>query len=945
MLQETSPPFARAPGAQSPPRGTEFQLAIARAVDAALTSGIAVVDPSGVKIHVNDALCRMLGWPREALLGARPPFVYWAPESRPHIESVLQDALTGRIPAEGAVVTLMRRDGSRFPARLHVSELSVDGRTAGRVASIIDITASERSLHQLQESESRFRQLAEHIHEVFYIHDIAARRLSFVSPSFERLWGHSVAAVQANPSLYQEAIDPAHRTLAAQAYAQQLQGQTTAIEYAILRPDGSRAWIWDQSFPVLENGQLRRIVGIAADITRRKDAEERLQRSRDLLADAELIAGLGTIEIDFGNRTLSASEGLRRIAGFGPECQVTYRALLRRVVPEDRPRLRMMHRRLAGAAAGQPEDGGVDITFRIRNAQGLRQIRERARRGARLETGAIRAIVTLQDVTELVETRERVNTLSQALEQSPQPMMITDRQANIEYVNQAFVDHLGYTREEIRGANARILKAPQTPPATHAALWARLHEGQPWRGKVVNRHRNGEARSVFLTIGPIRSAEGQVTHFVSTEEDITDRERMGAELDRYRYQLEALVAQRTAELDDATKRAERANRAKSEFLANISHEIRTPMNAIVGLTHLLLSDQPTPSQADRLKSIDLAAEQLVAMLSDVLDLSKIEAGRFELDHQPFQVRDMVHSLLNLLWAQAEEKGVTASACIDGDVPPAVVGDGLRLGQVLLNLLSNAVKFTEAGSVRLRVSVARQTTAHATLRFEVQDTGIGIEPALQHKLFRPFEQGDGSTTRRFGGTGLGLAISSRIVETMGGTIGMNSQPGVGSSFWFEVPLEVADGPPPQASGHGQATTVEHPAAAAGEAPRALDGRPPRVLLVDDNRLNRRVAAEILTRHGCEVSEATDGESGVALARENPYDLILMDLQMPGLDGLSATRLIRGMPHQAGTPIVAMSGNVLSEDRQKCMDAGMNDFIAKPVRPQALFAKIDRWLKSA
>lgn len=932
-----------------PPSGTEFQRALSSAVDAALASGIAVVDPGGVKIHVNDAFCRMVGWPREALLGAHPPFAYWPLESRPQIEAVLQDALRGASPADGTVVTLMRRDGTRFPARLHVSELSIEGRNAGRVVHVIDLTASEKSLCQLRASESRFRQLAAHIDEVFYVHDLEARRLAFAGPSFERIRGLSAAAVEAveaDPGLYRDAIDPAHRALAAQAHARQLQGHTTAIEYAIQRPDGSRAWIREQGFPVVEDGQVRRIIGIAADITRRKDAEDRLHRNRDLLSDAELIAGLGTLEIDFGNGAMSASDGLKRIAGLDADSPITYRALLRRVVPEDRLRLRQAHRRLAGAAAAPPQDARVDITFRIRNAQGLRQIRERARREARTEAGADRAVVTLQDVTAWVETQERVHTLSQALEQSPQPMMITDPQANIEYVNQAFVDHMGYTREEIRGANARILETPQSTQPTRAALWTRLSDGLPWRGKLTNRHRNGEARSVFVTIGPIRNTEGRVTHLVSTEEDITDRERMGVELDRYRDQLEGLVAQRTAELDEATKRAERANLAKSEFLANISHEIRTPMNAIVGLTHLLLSDQPTPSQAERLKSMDVAAEQLVAMLSDVLDLSKIEAGRFELDHLPFQVRDIVLSLFNLLWSQAEEKGVSASARIDADVPQAAVGDGLRLGQVLLNLLSNAVKFTEEGTVRLHVAVKRQTATHTTLRFEVQDTGIGIEPAQQDKLFRPFEQGDSSTTRRFGGTGLGLAISSRIVEMMGGSIGMESLPGVGSTFWFEVPLQAAAGPAARPRGDGAALRIEPPAAGTDvDAPHALDGSTLRVLLVDDNRLNRRVAAEILTRHGCKVTEATDGESGVALARNHDFSLILMDLQMPGLDGISATRQIRQMPRQAGTPIVAMSGNVLAEDRQKCMDAGMDDFIAKPVRPQALFAKVDRWLKAA
>jgi CheY-like chemotaxis protein len=324
------------------------------------------------------------------------------------------------------------------------------------------------------------------------------------------------------------------------------------------------------------------------------------------------------------------------------------------------------------------------------------------------------------------------------------------------------------------------------------------------------------------------------------------------------------------------------------------------------------------------------------MLTDVLDLSKIEAGRLDIEHARFNLGNVVRSIFNVLWSQAEEKGLIASARIDADIPATLRGDALRLGQILLNLLSNAVKFTDHGTVELRASLARLSPSHATLRFEVSDTGIGIDPAHQARLFRPFEQADGSTSRRFGGTGLGLAISSRLVELMGGTIGLNSRPGAGSTFWFELPLEIdtlqADAAPAR-----RETFLARP-----HARQPVAGQP-RLLLVDDNRLNRRVSAEMLARHGYTVDQAQNGEEAVALAGAGDYAMILMDLQMPGLDGIAASRLIRKFPRQNGTPILALSGNVLADHRERCLDAGMDDFIAKPVRPDALFAKVDTWLQ--
>lgn len=630
------------------------------------------------------------------------------------------------------------------------------------------------------------------------------------------------------------------------------------------------------------------------------------------LKRAQSLAQMGSWEWNIPTGELHWSDEIFSLFGIPVDpVGTSYSAFLDRVHPDDRALVEEAVRRAI------EEGADYEVDHRIVRSDGeIRFVHEsgeveRDRAGVPLRMRGIVQDVTRSRAVERSATRNR-DMLSGMFRISPEAIIVTNEEGRVVIFSAGAEAVFGYAAREIVGEGVERLM-PERFRGNHSQHVARFSKGPRDSLQMAQRAPIRALRKDGVEI-PIKASLARIvaggeTLFTIVVRDLTER-----------YEIEA-------RLIEAREHAEQANRAKSNFLANMSHELRTPLNGILGVAEVLSGSAADPRQKEMVDLIATSARALEALLTDILDLAQIEAGRMNIQPQPFDLGVMVRNVAALFNVSAQNKGLAFELDLPGNLCAGFVGDEKRLGQVLNNLLSNAVKFTEAGSVKLSAEMV-EGPGPSWVRFTVSDTGMGFDEGTRARLFNRFEQADASITRRFGGTGLGLSICKTLVELMGGTIRAESRPGEGATFLFEVPLPAAlpEFPSP---GTGQECIV----------PRV--GRPPRILLAEDHPANRRVVEFILEPLGVELHSVENGELAVAEAAAGPFDLILMDMQMPVMDGLEAIRHIRERERVEGldhVPVCMLTANALPQFQTMAREAGADDFLTKPISAEALIGRV-------
>jgi two-component system sensor histidine kinase/response regulator len=1168
-------------------------------------------------VFANPALPAMLGYTMDEFVGLPFDAVIDAEFLPVWAERFLARIGGGPEPQRDYELRWLRKDGTPIWVGLRASRLSYKGRPAV-LGVISDITEQRRTAQALIDSADLVRAVEDSVRDHMAVLD-ANGRIVAVNDAWRQ---HAAAGgvplaggkrMVGQGDNYLAVLDGQPREAGPQAQAaatgvrEVIAGRQDQFgcEYACL-VGGAPSWFAMRVTPL--RGRAGGAVLMHTDISERKRIEQAMNDSERLYRSMITALSEGVMTFDTRGQLLACNPAAERLLGVAADDARSGNWHWRELALSDADGRPLPEQALPLARVLKTGHGVKGLVLGASNRRGERLwLQTNAEPVASPDgLGVASVVISFTDITSRHSTEQSLRKLSMAVEQSTASIVITGADGRVEYANEAFCRANRVARENALGRSLAELQPQRGPAALRAELHAALAAGEAWSGEFNDLRVDGTAFVEQVRAAPIRQADGRVTHHLLVGEDVTEHQRQGAELERYRMHLEDLVAARTealgqaeafthliadnipgfvaywdkdlrcrfanqaladfvgrtndqligigmpqllgaeqfadvrphvdavlagepqrferlvrgtggratiswihfvpdrregrvegffvlitdiseikqaqAQLEslnnaltEARDRADAANRAKSAFLANMSHEIRTPMNAIIGLTHLLQRDLPTPQAQERLGKLAGAAQHLLEVINDILDLSKIESGKLVLEEQPIALHDLLGRCCDLVAERARDKGLELVISLD-HVPAEVRGDATRLSQALLNLLSNAVKFTESGSVCLSAELLSASAEALTVRFAVSDSGVGISPEARERLFQVFEQGDSSTTRRYGGTGLGLAITRRLVEMMGGEIGVDSAPGRGSTFWFTAQLHAgpmsrgtvaavalqgkrvllvddlalardavaemleresllvtrcADGEAalhadrearatgrhfdawlidarmPSLAGAELLAALRRPAgsaptpalllstdgAAASEieaanagfagvlakpvtttklraavsqalglqgaprpAPSPLTATGPRehlmarhrgarILVAEDNLVNQDVARQILELAGLHVDIAEDGAQALRMLQEGDYALVLMDMQMPGMDGLQATRAIRHHPRWVRLPVIAMTANALGEDRELCLQAGMNDHVAKPVNPDRLYATLLHWLDSA
>jgi PAS domain S-box-containing protein len=889
--------------------------------------GMALVAADGRFLQVNRSLCEIVGYSEEELLARTFQEIAHPDDLEADLEQVHR-LWAGKVRSYQIEKRYIHRRGHEIWASLSGSVVrEADGQPLHGVAQIQDITPRKRAEEALRQSEALLHNILDNIPALVFLKDREGRYLLINRPFVERFGLRPEQAIgRTDLELFPADIAARFRANDREALEG---GQTVECEEVAPYVDGLHTSIV-LKVPLRDAvGAAYAVCGIATDITERKRMEEALREREAMLRQLgdNLPNGvIGRVVTGPGGtyRFTYLSAGIERVLGVSAEEALRdARLVYDRIVEEDRPRF--YRAREVASRSGST----FDVKTRIRTPAGeirwihFRSAPHRRPDGTTVWDGIL-VDVTAAKATEeaLRASEERYRTV---VEDQTEVVSRFRPDGTFTFVNAVYCRFFGQRQEELIGQRWQPVVHPEDSSRVEAEL-ARLGPENPVV-VIVNRVFDGRGQvrwMEFINRG-FFAPNGTLIEVQAVGRDVTARKAAEEELAR------------------AKEAAEAASRAKSQFLANMSHEIRTPMNGILGMTELLLDTALDESQRDYALTIRSSADALLTILNDILDLSKIEAGKFAIAAVNFNLRTVMDEVGDLFAPRACQKGLEFTCRAPPDLPEQLVGDPVRIRQIVMNLVGNAVKFTDRGEVVLEAQMLSEAEGAVKLRLAVRDTGIGIAREQRDRIFESFTQADSGADRQHGGTGLGLAICRQLTQLMGGRIGVESEPGVGSTFWLELTLTRPDRQRDKETGRqGDKETVDDSSLPVSLSP-CLPGLGLRVLVADDHEINRKVVRLMLEQLGCRVEVVTGGQEAVEAVERSAYDAVLMDVRMPGMDGLEATARIRRCEAGRGrrVPILALTAHAMEGDRQRCLAAGMDAYIPKPLTRQALRDALARW----